>query len=83
MHVGDMRVAVPHPRVTVLVRMRLAGRVGRRMLVPMMLVVNVSVHVHERLVHVLVLVPLGQVQVDAGGHHRARGRKLRGERLAQ
>ena len=61
--VRKMRVPVPHPRMDVPVRVRLAilqvrRRDTRRMVVPMVLVVPVAVLVLHRVVQVVVLVPL-------------------------
>src|SRR6266478_5765332 len=63
-----MRMLVHHPRVLVrvLVRvaMRLAGRIVRRMGVLVVGVVHVPVLVRERLMHVLVVMRLREMQID-------------------
>ena len=68
-----MRMAVYQPVVTVPVRVRLPPVPIATMLVLMMLVVQVRVLVLHRLVHMRVLVPLGDVEPDARGHEGQRG----------
>ena len=53
------------------VGVRLACRVARRVAVAMMLVVDVAMLVVERLVAMLVLVPLGEMQRDTDRHQHA------------
>ena len=66
--VGIVRMGVRHPRMSVRVAMRLSGRITRCVLVLMMRVVHVRVHVVHCLVHVYVLVPLGDVQPNTEAH---------------
>ena len=68
MHIGDVRVLVLQPLVPVGMRVRLAGRVVGAVLVLMMFVVDVGVRMLHRLVHVLMLVALGEMQPNANGH---------------
>jgi len=68
MQVGIMRVLVDETAVLGRMAVRVALRIGRRMRVPMMRVVDVPVLVKERLVHMLVLVFFGKVQIHAGRH---------------
>lgn len=65
-------VAVANALVRMPVRMRLAGRRGLVVVVAMVLVMHVSVRVLDRLVHVLMIVTLGDVQPDADHHQRRR-----------
>lgn len=46
-HVGRVRMRVPHRRVLVIMRVRLAGRIEWVMRVPVMLVVHVRMRVSE------------------------------------
>ena len=55
MRVGERSMRVP-------MGVRLTHRVVRSMLVLVMLVVNMTMHVGQRLVHMKVLVPLGEMQ---------------------
>jgi hypothetical protein len=68
MEVGIVGVRVPQRRVPVRVAVRLAWRVGRQVLVLVMFVVDVEVVVLQRLVLVLVFMPLGQVEPHADAH---------------
>ena len=72
MHVGHMRMLVPQAHVAVRMAVRLGPRRARRMLVPVMLVVHVTVLVLQRLVVVLMLVPLGEMEPYAERHQQAR-----------
>ena len=53
------------------------------MFVPVMLVVKVGVRVRRRIVKVLVLVALGEMQPDADAHERPAGQQRNGQRLAE
>ncbi|MBS0317242.1 MAG: hypothetical protein JSR49_08965 [Proteobacteria bacterium] len=68
--VGVMRVAVGDRRMCVLMRMRLAAIAREIVRVLVVHVVHVAVRVGNGLVHVRVLVALGQVQSYPGGHER-------------
>ena len=63
-----MRMLMQNPRVPVPVAMRLSARIGRRMIVLVMAIVHVAMLMFERLMHVLVVVRLGEVQIDANPH---------------
>lgn len=62
MDVGIVRMRVHDPLVLMRVRVRFPGRVARRVRVMVMLVVPMEVSVEQRLVNVLMLVALGEVQ---------------------
>lgn len=81
--VGIVRVAVDEPRVPVPVRVRLARRIVGAVRVPVVLVMHVRVLVLHRLVHMLVLVPLGEMEPDAEAHEPAGGEQLQRQRLAE
>ena len=68
--VGIVWVPVHERLVTVPMGMRLLPQLARRVCVLVVFVVHVPVLMFHRLVGVLVLVPLGQVQVEAEGHER-------------
>ena len=68
MQVGVVRVSVRQGDMTVPMRVRLSGRIARAMLVLVMQVVDVGVGVPQEFVDVVVLVPLGEVQIKAEGH---------------
>src|SRR5712691_154739 len=61
----------------------LAGWVQGTVRVPVMLVVNVRMRVRDRLLHVLVLMALGQVQPHARRHESASDGELNRERLSK
>ena len=62
MHIGHMRVIMAQLRMAMRMCVRLAGRVPRLVVMPVMLVVNVGVAVRDRLVHMLVLVTFGEMK---------------------
>lgn len=66
-----MRMPMDEPLVDVPVRVGLAGVRAGVVLVAVMIVVAMAVAVGQRLVGVLVLVALGQVQPRAGTHERS------------
>ena len=76
-----MRVPVPQPVVPMPVRMRLRRRTFMGVL--MMLVVDMTMFVLDRLVRVIVLMAFGQMQPEAKRHQRAGDDELSRERLAQ
>lgn len=78
MEVGVVGVTVGERGMLVKVAVGLARRVVGRVLVTVVLVVDVEVGVHERLVDVPVLVPLGQVEPETGPHEGGGGHKQRG-----
>jgi hypothetical protein len=63
-----VRMLVQNPRVPVPMAMRLAGRRVRRMLMLVMDVMHVAMFMLERLMHMLVIVGLDEVQIDANPH---------------
>jgi hypothetical protein len=81
--VRKMRVRMCHPVMAMGMRMALAWSDGKIVLVPMMFVVNMLVLVLERLVRVLMLVALGQVQPDACAHQYAGHEQFRAHRLTE
>ena len=68
MHVGDMRMLVRQTRVPVGVGMGFAWWIVRQVRMLMMLVMHVRMLVLQRLVDMLMLVMLGQMQPHADGH---------------
>ncbi len=58
-HVRDMSVTVPHPRMPMHMRVRFAGRIVWLMHMLMMGVVHMRVAVLQRLVYVFVVVIFG------------------------
>ena len=71
--VGIMRVPVDQRRVTVPMAVRLARRVVGRVVVPVMLVMGMAVRMLGRIMDMVVLVPLGEVQIEAERHQRRGG----------
>lgn len=68
MNIRIVGVPVDHGKVTMPVRMRFAGRVLRRMRMPVMRVVDVSMLMLQRFMFMLVLMPLCEMQVYADAH---------------
>ena len=68
MEVRIMRMLVQHPRVQVPVAMRLTRRRIRRVLMLVMDVVHVAMFMLERFMQMLVVVRLGEVEIDADPH---------------
>ena len=66
--VREVRMAMPHQRVRMGVRVRAAPRVPVVVRVRMVVVMEVPMRVHNLVVQVLVLVILGQVQPHADRH---------------
>ena len=81
--VGVVRVSMPQPPVLVHMVVRPARLRGTFVRVLVVLVVHVLVRMRDRLVHVVVLVALAQVQPHADAHQQSRRKKLNGHRLAQ
>jgi hypothetical protein len=65
-----VRVLVAHRDVSAPVRVRLSRRIAWRVRMAVVLVMDVSMLVFERLM--LMLVSLGEVQIDAHSHQRRR-----------
>src|SRR6266436_8800757 len=78
-----MRMLVHHPRVLVRVAMRLAGRIVRCMGVLVVGVVHVPVLMRERLMHVLVVMRLREMQIDPDPHQHRSTDEGQGRRLAE
>ena len=70
MQVRIMPVLVDEKAMLMRMAVRFAVRIGRRMRVPMMRVVDMPVLMKERFVHMLVLVFFGKMQIHARGHER-------------
>ena len=68
MQVGIVRMLMQHPRVPVPVAMRLTRRRVRCVLMLVMDVVHVAMFMLERFVQMLVVVRLGEVEIDADPH---------------
>ena len=83
MHIRVMRMPVHERLMGVLVRVRLEPIPLEGMSVLMMGIVAMGVRVSHRLVSVLVLVHLGQVQPDSDGHERRRQPERPRDRLAK
>jgi hypothetical protein len=66
--IGVVRMAVEEPRMRMTMRVQLAYRHARRMPVLVMCVMRMCVLVGERLVKMLVVVSLREVEPDADGH---------------
>ena len=81
MQVGIMRVLVDETAMLVRMAVRFAVRIGRRVRVPMMRVVDMPVLVKERFVHMLVLVFFGKVH--AGRHEPGSADQGPCDRLAE
>jgi hypothetical protein len=76
MQVRIVRVPVYETGMPVPMRMWLAGRIAFSMLVLMVFVVVMPMLVLHQLMDMFVLVPLGQVQPEAGAHQGARDKDL-------
>jgi hypothetical protein len=72
MNIGKVRVPMAQPAVRMLVSVRLPPVPLEVMLVPMMLVMHMSMCVRKRLVDMLVLVALGNMQPNTERHTRRR-----------
>jgi hypothetical protein len=81
--VGIVRVVVNEPRMAMSVCVRLGWRLIRTVDVLVMLVMHVRVLVLERLMNVLVLVSLGEVEPDAQAHECASDKEPQRHRLAE
>ena len=71
MNVRVVWMGVFQAGVDVFVRVRFAGRIVRSVRVLVMVVVGVAVFVAHEAVDMGVIMPLGQMQIDAGQHQRA------------
>ena len=83
MQVGIVRMLVQKPRVRVPVAMRLTRRPVRRMLMLVMDVMHVAMFMLKRLMQMLMVVRLGEVQIDANPHQHRRADQSKGRPLAK
>jgi hypothetical protein len=83
MEVRVMRMLVQKPRVPVPVAMRLPGRISRRVLMQVTDIVHVAMLMLEGLMQMLVIVSLGEVQIDADPHQHGGGHQSKGRCLAK
>ena len=70
MQVGIVRMAVRHPAVAMRMRMRLVSLPREAVPMLMVIIVRVRMRMLDRLVHVLMLVALREVQPHAERHER-------------
>lgn len=68
MDIREVRVTVPDRRVLMDMTVRLCSIPVKRMLVLMMLIVNVTMFVRERVVLMFVCMAFGEVNPDANTH---------------
>lgn len=83
MQVRIVRMLVQNPRVPVPVAMRLNRRRVRRVLMLVMDVVRMAMFMLERFMQMLVVVRLGEVQIDANAHQQRRAHESEGRCLAK
>ena len=83
MQVGIVRMLMQHPRVPVPVAMRLTRRRVRCVLMLVMDVVHVAMFMLERFVQMLVVVRLGEVQIDSDPHQQRRAHDSEARCLAK
>ena len=72
MEVRHVSVTMPHRLVTVPMRMGLAGRIGRTVLVSMVFIVTVAMVMFQGLMKMFVLVVLGKVEAHPDHHQQKR-----------
>ena len=77
MQIGIMRVLMAQWRMMVPVRMQFAGGIVRPMRMSMMIVVDMTMLMLERLMNMLMRVALGQVQIKSDPHQQSRHRQPR------
>ena len=70
--IREMPVTVDHGRMAMNMDMRFAGWIQRAVPVAMVLVVHMAVLMRQRFVTVLVLMLLGEMEVDAEPHQQPR-----------
>jgi len=83
MQVGIVRMLVQKPRVPVPVAMRLTRRRVRSVFMLVMDVVHVAMFMLERLMQMLVVVRLGEVQINTNAHQQRRAHQSKGRCLAK
>lgn len=74
--IGEVRVAMAQPAMPVAMAVRFADVLPRFVVVLVVFVMHMGVLVFERLMHVLVVVMLCEVQVQAQTHQRGRRDQL-------
>lgn len=79
--IGVVRVPMPHRLMPVHVGVRLRDR--PIVCMPVVLVVDMSMFVFERVVLVFMIVPLGKVQAKANGHQYTRKNELQRKRVPE
>ena len=82
-HVGRVHMFVFQPGMRMDMRVRLAMRIARIVLMSMVLVMHMCMGVRIRLVDMFMLVALGEVQPNAQSHQAAREQQLSGNWLAK
>ena len=82
-HVGNMRMAVPHRPVWVGVRVRLARWIVRPVDVLMMVVVYMRMVMRHRFMVVHMDMEFGEMQPDTDTHQKAGEGKLNCQRIAE
>ncbi len=83
MEIREVRVLVDERRMAVAVAVWLARGIVRAVGMLVMLVVAVEVLVLHFLMGVFVVMPLGEVEIDAGRHERRGKRQLDRDRVAE
>ena len=83
MEIRVMRMLVPNPRVSVPVAVGLSVWIGRRMVVLVVHIVDVTMLVLDRLMQVLVVMRLGEVQIDTNPHEKCGADQGKSWRLAE
>ena len=72
-----------HRRMSVTVSVGFSGRVTGSMAMPMVLIMYMAMFVLHRPVSMFVLMPLGQVKIQAHHHQHGRAKELKGNRLVE
>jgi hypothetical protein len=83
MQVGIMRVLVHDRQMAMSMRVWFYRRIAQAVRVLVVLIMHMAMLVFERLVRVLVLMPLGEMQVDPDRHQHAGSNELRGKGLSE
>ena len=81
--IREMPVTVDHGRMAMNMDMGFAGWIQRAMNMPVVLVMHMAVLMRHRFVRVLMLMLLGEMEVDAEPHQHPGDRKLQRKGLAQ
>jgi len=83
MQIGVMRVLVHERHMAMPVRVRLAGRIAGHVRMLMVSVMRMAVLVLEGFVHVLVLMRLGEMQIESDRHQKTRNNELQRHGFAE